>query len=225
VNNPGLPTQLPLAQYTLTATMDARDALALALRRLVEDVRFAGDCQADRFAAVFDEWPSFNDGMALPAAAVLPGEFRYEAWSPSPHLLEETWEPKGKPGWGLYQTAEVACDFQLTLRTDRIGERPLLMRAIEDAFQAPGMLMDNTAARYGLMLPLPEYYGLLGRFAILAGSVIDNEDAAMREKRDAIFIVSARVPKVQVGPVWPMALQVSKTVLAGGATLASVLIG
>lgn len=224
MNDPGLPTQLPLALYSRKATMDARDALAMALRRHVESLRFTG-CQADRFAEVFDEWPSFNEGMVVPAAAVLPGEFRYDAWSLSPHLIEETWEPTGKPGWGLYQTAEVAAELQLDIRTNQIFERPILMRAIEDSFQAPNMLMDNTAARYGLLLDMPEYYGLKGRFAILSGSVIDNEDAAMREKRDAIFTISARVPKVQVGPVWPMAIQVRKTILTGADTITSVIIG
>jgi hypothetical protein len=70
--------------------------------------------------------------------------------------------------------------------------------------------MELTGPRYGLVVPLPEYYGINGRFALLAGSVIDNEETAMRDKRDAAFTISASAPKVQVGPVWPMAIAVVK---------------
>ena len=42
--------------------------------------------------------------------------------------------------------------------------------------------------------------------------MIDNEDTAMREKRDAAFTISASAPKVQIAPVWPMALQVTKKI-------------
>ena len=82
------------------------------------------------------------------------------------------------------------------------------MQAVEDLFQPVDNLMDQTGPRYGIVVPLPEYYGIHGRFALLAGAVIDNEDTAMREKRDAAFTISASAPKVQIVPVWPMAVGV-----------------
>ena len=85
--------------------------------------------------------------------------------------------------------------------------------------------MQQDGARYGLVRASPEYYGLDGRFALLSGSVIDNEDTAMREKRDAVFTISARIPKVQVGPVWPMALKIEKSTQVGAQTTTEEIIG
>ena len=175
----------------------------MALRRHIEGLTFAGS-QAQQFAEVFDEWPSFNDSEVPPVACVLPGDFTYGDAHMTPRLLEDTWEPKGMPGWCLYKTAELTCEFQLVLRTNLPAERPLLMRAIEESFQ------NGTDERYGIIVDLPEYYQLTGRYVLKSGSVIDNEDAAMREKRDAMFMISATAPKVQVVPAWPMALSVTK---------------
>ena len=220
------PKQVCCANYSRKATLDARDALALGLKKIVEEIRFPG-FDTDRFAEIYDEWPSFNESMVVPAAAVLPGEFRYADWGDTagPHLIEDTWEPKGLPGCGLYRTAEVVLELQLAIRTNLPAERAVLMRAVEDAFQAPRILMQQDGARYGLVRAIPEYYGLDGRFALLSGSVIDNEDTAMREKRDAVFTISARIPKVQVGPVWPMALKIEKSTQVGAQTTTEEIIG
>ena len=202
-----MPQQMPLAQFSRKASIGVRNALAVALGRLVSSLTFPGS-QAQTFAAVYDEWPDFLDTGVFPAACILPGEFRYADSQMTPRLLEDTWEPKGMPGWGLQKTAELQTEFQLVIRTNLTGERAQLMQAIEDLFQPVDNTMDLTGPRYGLVVPLPEYYNLNGRFALLAGAVIDNEDTAMREKRDAAFTISASAPKVQVAPVWPMAVGV-----------------
>lgn len=197
----------PRESYTRTATLDVRDALATALRKHVEGLRFVGAQGTDRFSQVFEEFPSFNDRAVPPSACVLQSDWRYGDAMLSPTLLEDTWEPKGMPGWGLYQTAEVICELQLVIRTNLPGERPVLMKAIEDSFQDPDMLMSHSSgARYGIVTTLSEYYGLPARFALLGGSVIDSEEKAMREERDAVFTISAMAPKVQVGPVYPLAV-------------------
>ena len=198
--------------------MDVRSAMANALRKLIEDLQFEGS-QASEFAEVYDEWPSFNESGVFPAACVMPGDFKYTDSYLTPRLLEETWEPVGRPGWGLFKTAELQCDFQLMVRTNLIAERPILMRAVEDAFQ------DGMASRYGRLAPMPSYYDLMTRFVLTSGSVMDNEDSAMREKRDAVFTITAYAPKVQVMPVWPMALEIQKSVIdeRGNTTSVSVI--
>ena len=205
---PNLPQQMPLEQFSRKATLDVRSALAAALRRHVEALTFAGS-QAQRFAEVFDEWPSFADSEVCPVACVLPGECVYDAAHMTPRILEDTWEPRGMPGWGLQKTAELTCEFQLVLRTNLPAERPVLMRAIEESFQR------GTDERYGIVVDLPEYYRIAGRFVLLRGSVVDNEDTAMREKRDAMFMISASAPKVQVAPIFPMAISVTKGLAQG----------
>lgn len=205
-------SQMPRERFSRTATLDVRDALAAALRRVVEDLRFVGS-QTDRFAEVFDVWPSFLETAVFPAAAIVPGGFKFVDSSTTPKLLEETWEPQGLPGWGLYKTSECQTELSLVIRTDLVGERPALMRAVEDAFQDPQLNMAKNGPRYGLVKTLPDYYGVNARFAVLDGSVIDSEDSAMRERRDAVFTISASAPRVQVGPVFPLALRITKTTL------------
>lgn len=167
----------------------------------------------DRFAEVFDVWPSFLETAVFPAAAIVPGGFRFADSSTTPKLLEETWEPQGMPGWGLWKTAECQAELSLVVRTDLVGERPALMRAVEDAFQS--VQINKPGPRYGLVVQLPEYYGVDARLAVLDGQLIDSEDSAMRERRDAVFTISASAPRVQVGPVWPLALRITKTLEDG----------
>jgi len=214
VNLNSMPQQMPLAQFSRKASIGVRNALAVALGRLVQGMTFPGS-QAQNFAAVYDEWPDFNDAGVFPAACILPGEFRYADSQMTPRLLEDTWEPKGMPGWGLEKTAELQTEFQLVVRTNLPAERAQLMQAIEDLFEPESNFMDLRGPRYGLVVPLPEYCGLHGRFALLSGAVIDSEDTAMREKRDAAFTVSASAPKVQVAPVWPMAISVTRQMVDG----------
>ena len=212
---PNLPQQMPLASFSRKASLDVRGALAMALRRHVEGLTFAGS-QDQNFAEVFEEWPSFNESEVPPAACVLPGEWKYADAHMTPRILEDTWEPKGMPGWALQKTAELMCEFQLVIRTNLPAERTILMRAIEESFQK------DTDQRYGILVDLPEYYQLTGRFVLLGGSVIDNEDTAMREMRDAAFTISASSPKVQVVPIWPMSLSITKNLTnAAGQLLAS----
>ena len=212
------PQQMPLELFSRKASLDVRDAMANALRKLIEDLQFAGS-QANEFAEVYDEWPSFNEAGVFPAACVMPGDFKYTDSYLTPRLLEETWEPAGQPGWALFKTAELQCDFQLMVRTNLVAERAVLMRAVEDAFQ------DGLIQRYGRLVPLPTYYGLAARLVLMGGAVLDNEDAAMREKRDAAFTITAYAPKVQVMPVWPMALEIRRTITdnTGQAVFADVI--
>jgi hypothetical protein len=196
--------------YSRKATMDVRDALAAALKRHIAALRFRGSDDTDRFAVVDDDWPTYNDRQVVPSACVDPGAWRYAPWSMTPHLLEDTWEPKGMPGWGLYKVAEIEADFVLACRTNLPAERKVLIHSIEDAFETPRLLMDQHGARYGILLPLPDYYGLLGRFTLTGGQILDTEDKAARSQKDALFTISVQASKVQVGPVFPMSINIRK---------------
>jgi hypothetical protein len=196
-------------QYSRRATMDVRDACAAALKRHIEGLRFAGAQGTDRFSAVDDDWPTYNERYTPPQACVEPGPWKYGASSMVPQLLEDTWEPFGQIGFGLWKVAELEADFTLACRTNLPAERKVLVKAIEDAFEGKGQ---EIGERYGLILPLPEYYGLKVRFAVTGGQIIDNEDKAARSQKDAMFTISAQASKVQVRPVFPMALKITKQV-------------
>ena len=203
---------MPQDQYSRRATMDVRDACAAALKRHIAGLRFHGSADTDRFAIVDDDWPTYNDRQVVPAACVEPGAWKYGAWSTTPTLLEDTWEPQGMPGWGLWKVAELEADFVLACRTNLPAERKVLVKAIEDSFEGRGQ---EIGERYGLILPLPDYYGLKVRFAITGGQIIDTEDKAARSQKDAVFTISVQANKVQVRPVFPMALNITKQVGLG----------
>ena len=195
-------------EYPRKATRDVRNAAALALSRHLMGLTWEGT-EHQRFTEVFDEWPAFLNRYQPPAACVLPATWTYGSWEYT--LLEETWEPKGLPGFGLYKTNELECEMEVSIRTTSAAEREVIVLALEDAFQDPQMLMSQKRGpRNSIILPMPEYYGLPARFSLQRGRTIDDPDSAMRERRDAVLTVSVQASKVKVGPVYPMALHMIK---------------
>ena len=208
------------AEYPRKATRDVRNAAALALARHLASLTFE-DVEHRQFSKVYDEWPAFLEHYQPPAACVLPAGWTYGAWSFTPTLLEETWEPKLEPGWGLYKTAELECEMEVSIRTTTPAEREAIVLPVEDAFQDPQMLMSQKRGpRNSIILPLPEYYGLPARFSLQRGRTIDDPESALRERRDAVLTVSVQASKVKLGPVYPMALHMIKN--TGGVVVDSL---
>jgi len=197
--------RMPRESYSRSASQDVRAAMGSALARYIEGLSFdTGDGgQPLKFAAVFSEWPSYLDRNVDPSACVLPGSWKYGPALLTPAFIEGTWEPVGMPGWGLWKTAEAEVEFELSLRATSPAERERLILGIEDAFQTTGREVNR------ILLELPTYYGLTARYSLLSGRVIDNEDQAMREQRDAVLTISAQADKVVLQPVTPLALNIT----------------
>jgi hypothetical protein len=203
-------------QYSRRKTMSARGAMSLALSRFLEQQTFHNPGPF-RFARVFSQWPSFVDKFVSPSACVLPGEWRYVDALMTPALCPETVEPPSTvpgqmagDGFGLYKLSEVEQDFEISMRASSVGERDAIVETLEEIWHAPGLLMnDASGARYGILLPLPEYFGVDARFSLLSARTIDNEETAIREHRDAVFTLSGQTIQVTVGPVSPLRLTVN----------------
>ena len=204
-------------QYSRRATMDVRDACALALSRLLAGIDVVIDGQRVRFTQVYDQWPTPDDKYVPPVACVLPPDrWKYDDSIMTPHCLEETWEHDDDSGWALYKTAEMVNTFSVGIRTTSSAGRTIIKLALEDAFQSPGLLMDQTnGPRYGVVLPLPEYWGLHASAWLLDGSNSDSDDAAMRSHREATFSVKMQCSKVQLGPCVPAAMTITKLFTVG----------
>jgi hypothetical protein len=205
------------SDYPHKATMDVRDACALALSRVILAIDKVIDGEHVKFNHVFDEWPADSEQFDPPAACVLaPPSWDYSESSYVPHLLEDTVIQIGPtpPAYGLYKTAEMLDKFTLAIRATTTIQRSLLKLVVEEAFQLPNVMQDPQGQRYGLLLDLPEYWDLKARASLLGGSNSDSDDAAMRNQREATFVVSIQADKVQLGEVYPMALTVTKTMKA-----------
>ena len=216
--------------YSQSACMDVRDACALALARVIEAIDRNIGGQRVHFAHVFDEWPTQEDKYDPPAACVMaPPEWTYSDSGGAPKLLEDTIQskdtgPNDPPSYGLYKTAEMLDDFGLQIRAGSPAMRSLLKLAIEDAFQTRNVTMDPNVAPYGLLVPLPEYWGLTARAALQKGSNSDSEDAAMRNQREASFVISMQAPKVQLGAVYPFTPTVTEVLQTGdGRTISTTI--
>jgi hypothetical protein len=195
-------------QYSRRATRDVRGAMALALRRHLEGLMFHNPAPIT-FAEVFEEWPSFNERFIPPAACILPGAWKYDDALFTPSLLEDTWEPAGESGFGLYKLNEISMDFEVLIRCVGVAERNVVVLGVEESFRAPLLLMDAVnGARNAIIVDMPEYYGLTARFSLLNARILDDEDRALREARDAIFTISAQAAQVAVGPVQPLCLTI-----------------
>jgi hypothetical protein len=183
--------------------------MARALARYLADLTFQ---YGVKFTGVFDEWPSFVKRYRPPCACVLPSSWTYGGWM-TPTLLEDTWEPQESQGFGLYKTGEAEVEMEISIATTSTEERAVLEQGVEDAFTDPqGLMSERRGPRNAIVLPMPEYYGLHARFSLLRGRVIDEEDSAMREKRNAVFTVAAQASKVRVGPVYPLALTIQSKI-------------
>ena len=204
------------SQYSTSAIMDVRDACALALSRVIERIDTTIGGQRIKFNHVFDEWPTQDDKYDPPAACIVaPPEWEYSD-SGEPKLLEDTVESvttaiTDPPSFGLYKTAEMLDQFGLQIRAGSAAMRSMLKLAVEDAFQLRDAAMYPKGQRYGLQLALPEYWGMTARASLRKGSNTDSEDAAMRNQREASFIISMQAPKVQLGAVYPFDVTVTET--------------
>lgn len=197
------------AGYSRSQTLDVRAAMAHALaRRLTEATFDRPDGGIIKFANVFTDWPSFTDRYISPSACILPTGWAYDAARLTPSLIEETWEPKGKPGFGLYRTADINTNFDIIIRAASDRERSDVLIGVENLWTSDNGLMDDAGARYGLVVDMPEYWSVCAGFALLSARVIDDEDRAMREHREAILTVTGQAPQVKLGPVRPMRLTV-----------------
>jgi hypothetical protein len=201
-----------LDQYSRKASMAIRPAMAVALARHLAGLTFQFGV---RFTGVFSEWPSFVKRYRPPCACVLPSSWALGGWM-TPTLLEDTWEPQGAQGFGLYKTGESETELEISIATTSQDERAILEQGVEDAFTDPQALMsEQRGPRNAILLPMPEYYGLNARFSYLRGRSIDDDDSAMREKRNVVITVSAQASKVRVGPVYPLALTIQVEVNGG----------
>jgi hypothetical protein len=202
------------SEFSRTQTLDLRTSMAAALVRLLQGTVFPGPGGqgAIRIETAFQEWPSYPDEYVGPAAVILPGEGKDVEARLVPNLLEDTWEPLGFPGWGLYVLSDYESEFTVKVRAASAAERDALVAGIEQLFvqDAEQMLIaPDKGNRYGLLLDMPEYFQSQARFGLKSTTVLDDEESAMREQREVAFIVSGQAKKLRVGLVQPFTLKIT----------------
>lgn len=200
--------------YSRTQTLDLRTAMAAALCRQLQSSTFpgAGGEGQLRIEVAYQEWPSFGDEVVTPAACVLPdGEGQDVEARLTPTLLEDTWEVRGEPGWGLYVLSDYECEFVVKIRAATSAERSAVIAYVEQLLvqDADILIAPVGGNRYGMLTRMDEYYQRDCRFGLLGTTVIDDQESAMREQRDAQFRISAQAQKVRVGMVQPFTLRVT----------------
>lgn len=196
--------------YSRRQTLDLRLAMAEALATHLGALTFHAGSRDFGFDRVFDSWPSDTDWQALPAACVLPDEkVAYSNERLTPTLLEETWEPAGRPGLGLYQVADAECDLMLTVRASTPGERSAVVAGVEEALFEPRVTGNyEQGRRSGIVLPMPAYWSLPARYRVVESRVLDDAESAQKNWNDATFLVRAQAPQVRLDKVVPFQLRI-----------------
>jgi len=165
---------------------------------------------------VFTDWPTFNDEFVPPSGCILPDPpLVYGPSHPTPRLLEETWEPQGQLGFGLYELQEATRDVEVVVRAPTSAERQALLAGIETTFQDPRLLMWRRGARNGVFVPMPGYFGIPCRLTFLSSQKHDDQDTAARNQNEATFVVRAEAKHVMLGPVAPFTLKTVMKVCEG----------
>jgi hypothetical protein len=204
-------------QYSRSQRLDVKQAMATAIANYLRSLRFPRASGGEfAFAQVFEEWPDYEQRFVPPSACVLPTPTLYAPARLTPTLMEDTWEIRGEPGFGLYKLADIEADFEINVRAPSGAERSDIIAGIEQAWVAADLLMDHSSgARYGIELAMPEYWGLCATFALLSARVLDNEDMAMKAHREAVLTLSGVAPQVKLGPVRPMNMNIRLRVNEG----------
>lgn len=205
----GLPDK---STFSRQQTLGLRDSMAAALVRLLQDATFQapGGFGTMKLAVAYTEWPSAPDEYISPAACILPGEGRDVDGHLMPVLLEDTWEPQGLPGWGLYVLGDYEADFDIVVRAASAAERSAVIAGIEQVFvQDPEQMLiaPDKNNRYGLLLDLPEYFQSQARFGLRSTRVLDDEETSKMEQREVTFTVTAQAKKLRIGLVQPFTLR------------------
>jgi hypothetical protein len=205
---------IKLYQYSRKQTLSLRLSMAAALADFLRSQRFPEPDGPVQFAEVFDEWPAADDRFVTPAACVLPrGALNYAEARLTPTLLEDTWEVKGEPGFGLYALADAECDFEVQVRAPTGKERDDIVAGFERLFVEDGLLMNHEQGRrYGRLVTLQAYFGLPARFSLQSVSILDDQETAIRNRNEAVFVVRAQAKQVRLGPVQPFTLKIVEKV-------------
>lgn len=193
--------------------MDLESAMAKALSDLLrlQEFKGPGGLGTIRFSEVFSEWPGSNDRYIACAASVVSVEtpIQYSDSRMTPSLIEDTWEPRGMRGFGLYSLAEGEKDFSVQVRAPTKAERRALVAGMETLLVAPGVLNNRAqGARYGVIQTMPEYWGLPARFSQQSKQVLDNADSAQKNRWEASFLVRAQASLVKLDVVTPFKVKI-----------------
>lgn len=193
-------------QFSRKATEDLETAISLAVTRVLS-AQFTGPGGAGKigFTQIFEDWPSFEQAYVFPTATILPDEPL--VYGPShfvPRLLEDTWEPKGAPGLGLYELCEATRDLTLQYRAGTPAERNALKAGIETSFVAPEVtLAPPDGARYGILEVMPEYWGLTVRLALADSQKLDDAESSAQNRWEGRATIKAQAKLVKLAVVQP----------------------
>lgn len=206
-------------QFSRKQTEDLETAISLALLRVIDrEYPGPGGQGVVRFLQTFEDWPSFESADLTPSAVVLPdGDLMYGPSHPTPTLMEETWEPRGENGLGLYVLSEASREFEVRFRGATTAERNALKAGLETAFEADdveaaSVMIPPTGARYGIVTTMPEYWGMTVRLTLLASSKLDDADTAAKNLNEGRLRVRAEARHVKLGPVPVFKLRVREIV-------------
>src|SRR5215831_3942382 len=200
-------------QFSRTQTTDLETAIADAvMSALNRPFPVPGTQREIQLAELYDEWPDIEDNFVDPSAVVLPDtELLYGPSHPTPVLLEDTWEPKGEMGFGLYELSEASREFEVAVRTSTAVDRQALKAGIETAFQNDDnvLVAPSNGVRYGMVVPMPGYWGLPCRLTLLASLKLDDPDTAARKIEELRFRIVAQAQHVKLGRVPPFRLRLA----------------
>lgn len=202
-------------QFSRKQTEDLETAISLAVARTIGG-QFTGPGGVGKigFSQVHEDWPSFEQAYVFPTATVLPDEpLVYGPSHMVPRLLEDTWEPRGEPGLGLYELCEATRDLTLQYRAGTPAERNALKAGLETAFVAPEVTLAPVAgARFGVLVTMPEYWGLTVRLAIADSMKLDDAESAAQNRWEGRCTINAQAKLVKLAIVQPFRIRMKVTI-------------
>ena len=198
----------PVDDYPRKQATDIETAMARAIARRLEEASFPLLAPPGKLLKVFDEWADYMDGNVAPSACVMPdGDLVFAPGQGTPTLLEDTWWPKGQPGWGLYKLSEATREFKVVARAATGAERNAVKAGVDVLFFDPKMIGRPGGDRFGVLVQLDDYFCLPARLTLTASRKLDGADNAAKNIQEAEFTIRCEAAQVKVAPVQPFTLK------------------
>lgn len=203
-------------QYSRKQSEDLETSISLAVVQTIGKQQFTGPGGVGKigFTQVFEDWPSFEQSYVFPTAAILPdAPLVYGPSHMTPRLLEDTWEPRGEPGLGLYELCEASRDLTLQYRAGSAQERNALKAGLETSFIVPEVIVAPVQGpRYGVLVIMPEYWGLTVRLAIADSIKLDDAESAVQNRWEGRATIKAQAKLVKLAFVPPFRVRIKEVI-------------
>jgi len=170
--------------------LDEITALGFALETFLGEFEYT---PGKSVVATFGERPDPEEPIQKPAVTVMPTTATDEGPTQTPKILQETvrMDESDEKGWALIWDAEATAEIELQVSASSTHDRGMILRKLREKF------MGTIDRRYGIDIPVPEYYpgaDVQAAVAVTGKRFSGGEMFSMTRERNVSLVLDCRIP-------------------------------